>query len=105
MVGGSTKRVHDHQLANSPAFNGGDIGDVENGDNGDDMSPTKKLMYRLENHPPEGNKMSVGQDSPRGSSEEPVAQEADVVDDVAEEGEDEEPLPANQVGCVHHDEG
>ena len=42
---------------------------------------------------------------PRGPAEEPVAEEADIVDDVAKEGEDEEPLPADQVSRVHHDEG
>ena len=43
--------------------------------------------------------------SPRRPFEEPVAEEADIVDDVAEEGKDEQPLPADQVGRVHHDEG
>ena len=64
-----TALVYDHQPS-SPAFNGGDIGDVENGDNGDDMPPTKELMYRLKNHPPEKNKMSDGK-SPRGSKKHP----------------------------------
>ena len=43
-------------------------------------------------------------DLPRGTVEEPVAEEVDVVDDVAEEGCDEQTFPANQVGRVHHDQ-
>ena len=71
------------------------------------MAATKKLVDRLENHPPEEKKKKIvtGGNSPRGPSEEPVAEEADIVDDVAKEGEDEQPLPADQVGRVHHDEG
>lgn len=70
------------------------------------MAAAKELMDRLENHPP-GERENVKKEgnSPRGPTEEPVAEEADIVDDVAEEGEDEEPLPADQVGRVHHDEG
>ena len=41
---------------------------------------------------------------PRRTVEEPVAEEVDVVDDVAEEGRDEQTFPANQVGRVHHDQ-
>ena len=71
------------------------------------MAATKKLMDCLENHPPEEreNKSHILGNSPGGPTEEPVAEEADIVDDVAEEGEDEQPLPADQVGRVHHDEG
>ena len=43
-------------------------------------------------------------DIPRGTVEEPVAEEVDVVDDVAEEGCDEQTFPAHQVGRVHHDQ-
>ena len=43
-------------------------------------------------------------DLPRGTIEEPVAEEVDVVDDVAEEGGDEQTFPAHQVGRVHHDQ-
>ena len=41
---------------------------------------------------------------PRGTVEEPVAEEVDVVDDVAEEGGDEQTFPADQVCRVHHDQ-
>ena len=41
-------------------------------------------------------------DLPRRTVEEPVAEEVDVVDDVAEEGCDEQTFPAHQVGRVHH---
>ena len=34
-------------------------------------------------------------DLPRGTVEEPVAEEVDVVDDVAEEGRDEQTFPAH----------
>ena len=43
-------------------------------------------------------------DLPRGTVEEPVAEEVDVVDDVAEEGGDEQTFPAHQVCRVHHDQ-
>ena len=43
-------------------------------------------------------------DLPRRTVEEPVAEEVDVVDDVAEEGCDEQTFPANQVSRVHHDQ-
>ena len=42
---------------------------------------------------------------PRGPSEEPVAEEAEVVDNIAKEGEDEKPFSTDQVGRVHHDQG
>ena len=37
----------------SPAFNGCDVGDIENCHDGDDMAASKKFVDRLENHPPE----------------------------------------------------
>ena len=54
----SSALVHDHHPS-SPAFNGGDVSDVENGNDGDDMAATKELMYGLKNHPPEKNKISA----------------------------------------------
>ena len=36
-----------------PVFNGGDVGDVEDGDDRDDVTPAKELVNRLEDHPPE----------------------------------------------------
>ena len=50
-------------------------------------------------------KVIFRESSPRGPSEEPVEEEADVVDNIAKEGEDEKPFSTNQVGRVHHDQG
>ena len=36
-----------------PVFNGGDVGDVEDGDDRDDVTPAQELVNRLEDHPPE----------------------------------------------------
>ena len=36
-----------------PVFNGGDVGDVEDGDHGDDVTPAQELVNSLEDHPPE----------------------------------------------------
>ena len=36
-----------------PVFNRGDVGDVEDGDNGDDVTPAQELVNSLEDHPPE----------------------------------------------------